>query len=93
MKPPFFSPSGVTPHPVLYNCLLLAGSDMMCGELDLLAIVGFIPCSQWSLWRVTKDGEEAPRPAPTECVLFTSHLERGLSPHVHPFLPSFWKAG
>ena len=50
-----------------------------------MAFVGFIPPQTRCPWRVS-DTEIVPAPRLDECVLFGIHLERGLSPPVHPFL-------
>lgn len=64
-----------------------SGSKITRGELDFLAIVGFIPRVLRCPWRVP-DAVKAPLPLLDECVLFSFHLERRHSPPVHPFLDS-----
>ena len=62
-----------------------SGSQLVRGELDYMASVGFIPPQTHCPWRVPGI-EIVPTPRVDECVLFGIHLVRGLSSPVHPFL-------
>ena len=58
---------------------------MTTENLNSLVSDGFIPAACRILWR-DPGKEQAPLPRNDECVLFSSPLERGLSPLLHPFL-------
>ena len=62
-----------------------SGSVVLREEFDRLVDLRFTPCSHLCAWRVP-DPERIPRPLHSECVLFTHHLESGLTPPAHPFL-------
>ena len=67
------------------NGVQWSGSELVCGELDAMSSIGFILLQACCPWRVP-EAEVVPLPLAGECVLFGIHLERGLSPPVHPFL-------
>ena len=71
-------------NPVLHRAsgeggLPWAGSSITRGELSRLACVGFIPNEERCPWRLPI-AEVFPHLRGDECVLFASHLERGLPP-------------